>query len=400
MIKGSLTSISWALYDFANTIFSAVVLTAYFPLYISGMTGGQHWLLGAATTGSMLLAGTSVPFWGALSDSTGRTKNYLVKMTLVCLFFLCSLALFKQPLPLIAAFVVSSFFYHASLVFYHSLLAVAAKPEEQGFVSGLGTGLGYLGVVIALPIASWSEQRWGIPAVFLAAAALFFVFSLPLFFFVPERKAASTRQFRWNIWGEEWRKILEILRTFPRRPELLFFFLGNFLIMEALNGTIFWFAVYAREVFNPGSSAVIQMLIGMNAAAFLTGLIAGAMTDKMPARKILLFASAALVLTLFSLSIARDFATFRMVCFTAGAFAISGIWTAGRKVVVEIAPQEHLGAYFGIYNLTTKLSVISNLVFSVLAGILGFQAALLVLALPALAGVVCFRKIQPPRVRT
>jgi MFS transporter, UMF1 family len=77
----------WSLYDFANTIFSAVVLTAYFPLYLTELAG-KNWFLGAATTGSMILAGLFTPFFGALSDQTGRTKQYLVLTTLVTIFLL------------------------------------------------------------------------------------------------------------------------------------------------------------------------------------------------------------------------------------------------------------------------------------------------------------------------
>ncbi len=396
MAKKSLSSFSWALYDFANTIFSAVVLTAYFPLYLNSLMPGRPWMLGAATTGSMLLAGISVPFWGALSDSTGKTKNYLIKMTLLCIFFLLFLAVFKQPVPLLAAFVISSFFYHASLVFYHSLLAVAAPAEDQGFVSGLGTGLGYLGVVAALPVAHWAEGRWGTPAAFITAAVLFFIFSLPVFFFVPERKVHNPVPFSWKIWAEEWKKILSLAATFLKKPPVLYFFLGNFMIMEALNGTIFWFAVYAREVFRPSSPEIIRLLIGMNAAAFFTGLVAGMMTGSLPSKKILLWSACSLAVTLAALTMTPDFARFKLICFTGGAFAISGIWTAGRKRVVEIAPEEELGAYFGIYNLTTKLSVFSNLAFSLIAGQAGFPAALLALTLPAIAGIVLLRKANKP----
>src|SRR5689334_21929549 len=87
----SRTLFSWALYDFANTIFSAVVLTSYFPLYLTSLAG-SNWLLGAATTGSMILAGLVVPFAGALSDRTGKTKKYLWRTTLACIVFFALLS--------------------------------------------------------------------------------------------------------------------------------------------------------------------------------------------------------------------------------------------------------------------------------------------------------------------
>ncbi len=392
MAKITGRALAWSFYDFANTIFSAVVLTAYFPLYMNEIAPGKPWYLGTATTASMLLAGAAVPFMGALSDVTGRTRNYLLKTTAVCVFFLFFLSVFKSAGLLIAAFTVSCFFYHASLVFYHSLLPAAAEPEQQGFISGLGTGLGYLGVVIALPIAGQAEHFWGKSSVFAVAGILFLICSLPTFIFVPERNVENPVKFQWNLWGKEWRRAHSLIMGLPARPALMFFFIGNFLILEALNGTIFWFAVYAREVFRPASGEIIGLLIGVNAASFATGLLAGMLTDRLTSSRLMLIAALCLALTLGVLVLMPSFNAFKAVALTGGAFAISGIWTAGRKRVIELAPQEDLGAYFGIYNLTTKFSIISNLVFSLLAGRFGFRPALLTLAVPALFSLYFLKK--------
>ena len=78
MVKPTRRSLlSWASYDFANTIFSAIVLTSYFPLYLTELAG-KNIYLGAASSLSMILAGLIVPFLGALSDQTGKTKVYLI----------------------------------------------------------------------------------------------------------------------------------------------------------------------------------------------------------------------------------------------------------------------------------------------------------------------------------
>lgn len=389
-------ALSWALYDFANTIFSAVVLTSYFPLYLNERAHGKPWYLGLATTGSMLLAGAAVPLLGALSDSTGKTKTYLIRTTFLCLFFLIGLSIFNSIGLLMTCFVISCFFYHAALVFYHALLPAVAEPAEQGKISGLGTGLGYLGVVIALPIVHEVEKLWGKPSVFTAAAVLFLLFSLPVFLWVPERKVQNPETFKLNLWADEWRKTFIAFKEISKSNVLRSFFAGNFLVLEALNATIFWFAVYAKETFNPGSGKIIQLLLGVNASAFVTGLACGWLTDKFSSKNILALSAFSLALTVSILALMPDFQSFLIVCCAGGAFAISGIWTAGRKRVLELAPQEKLGTYCGFYNLTTKVSVISNLIFSVIAGYFGFKAALFFLAVPACAGAVLLLKKSTP----
>lgn len=385
LLKDQRVLLAWALYDFANTIFSAAVMTAYFPLYLTE-TGGANWYLGLATTGAMILAGLAVPLLGALSDRTGRTKRYLVRTTLACIAFLIPLSFFKSPLVLIFFFVLTCFFFHASLVFYNALLPVVARPGRQGMASGIGVGLGYLGVVAALPFAHFIDVTFGRPAVFTFAAFIFLVFSLPLFFFVPERTVPKPVPFRWGLAAGEWDKIKRILRGLPEKPALLLFLAGNFFAVDTLNAVIFWFAVYIRGVFAPGQGTLIAVMIAVNFAAFLWGFVTGWLTDRFGSQKTLILAAAALALTVLALVMAKSFPVFVTAGLLGGGFAIAGIWTAGRKVLIELAPAEDLGGYFGLYGLTTKISVIASGAFSILADLAGFNRALAFLLFPASMG--------------
>lgn len=373
---------SWAFYDFANTIFSAIVLTSYFPLYLTQISG-KNIFLGLVTTGSMILAGAAVPFFGALSDQTGKTKSYLLRTTLVCIFFMSLLSLTQNIILLISFFFVTCFFYHASLVFYNSLLPVCAPPERQGFVSGLGTGLGYLGVVMVLPLAQWIDTVFGQQWVFLVSGLLFLAASIPLFLFVPERSVKNPVSFHFRLWKEEYRKIRDLLKRLWGKPAALLFLGGNFFVVDAINSMIFWFLVFAREVFHPGQEALIRLLIGVNAAAFFYGLLSGRLTDRFGALKTLILASALLALSLGGLAYSQSFLGFTLTALSGGAFAIAAVWTAGRKALLEFAPLEETGTYFGLYGLTTKISVLGSLMFSIIADTAGFRPALWALVFPS-----------------
>lgn len=364
---------SWAFYDFANTIFSAVVLTFHFPLYLTGLTQ-RNVSLGLATTLAMVLAGFAVPWLGALSDRRGRAKRYLIYTTILCVVFTALLSLFTGVPVLTGTFLLACLFFHASLVFYNALLPVAADQKEQGLASGLGTGLGYLGVVFSVPIAHVISSSYGERYVFLSAAILFLLFSLPLFFWVPEREAAAPSSSQ---------SVFNTLRSVTEKTHLLLFFLGNFLVMEALNTVIFWLVIYMARVFNPPSSILLFVFLGFNFSAFVLGLVAGILTDRWGSRKTFLLASASLFVTVLGLALTRDFRLFVLGGLVGGGFSFAGIWTAGRKRVVELSPPGEVGAYFGIYNLTTKVSVLFSLIFSLIADHFGFQPALLSLAVPS-----------------
>lgn len=391
-------AVSWAFYDFANTVFSAVVLTVYFPLYLTEITRA-NWTLGLATTGSMILAGLMTPFAGALSDQTGRTKQYLFRTTLLCCLFLVPLAFFHTANLLILFFTLSCLFYHLSLVFYNSLLVVVSRPENRGFISGLGTGLGYLGVVLSLPLAHWIEKVWGRPFVFPAAAVLFLIFSIPLFLWTPERQTDHPVPFRWKLWMEEWTEIWGTLQSLPSQPVLILFLSGNFLIVDALNAAIIWLAVYMREIFHLDSAAIITTMIGLNLSAFIGGIISGVVTDRIDALKTLVLTSILISVTLLGLVFISDFFWFRAVVFLGGGLAIAGIWTSGRKALTELVTPERTGEFFGLYGLTTKISVIGSFAFSIVADMSGFKSALLLLVFPAAMGTLLLLLAYTARMR-
>jgi len=84
-----LAIVSWAFYDFANTIFSMNVISLYFALWVTVDHGGQDILYSAALSGSMLAVALSVPVFGAISDQTGRRRVPLMLLTLVSVAGTC-----------------------------------------------------------------------------------------------------------------------------------------------------------------------------------------------------------------------------------------------------------------------------------------------------------------------
>lgn len=191
--------LSWAVYDSANTIYSAVVMTLAIALHVKEFTGVEKWTF-LASSSSMLISGFFIPFLGEMADRTGRAKRYLVIFTVLCCACCAGISwTLRAPLILLLYF-CANFFYNSSLAVYDSLLPVVAPREKFGLVSGLGVGLGYAGVAVAVPLAMMlldfyrqfepvHEFRFH----FLLAAVLFLLLSVPLFLFVPERRTSKTR---------------------------------------------------------------------------------------------------------------------------------------------------------------------------------------------------------------
>lgn len=374
---------SWAFYDFANTIYSAVVVTVYLPLYLNSLSG-RNTPLGLAATLSMILSGFLVPPLGTLTDRTGKTKLYLFLSTALCVLATASLSFISTTLGLLTAFITANILYHSSLVFYNSLLPVTAPPESQGFVSGLGTALGYLGVLFALPIAHFVDLHWGRQWVFLLAGILFFLFALPLFAWVPERAASSSTRI----------SLKETVQTLAKNHPMLYFLLGNFFLLDVLNALILWLSVFLSKTFHLPQAKLIETILALNFSAFIFGIIAGKMTDRLGYKTVLISAGGALAVLLTAAASSHSFFWVRIFILLFGGYAAAGIWTAGRKGVVELSPPGRVGEFFGLYGFTSKVSAIGSTLLSLFADIFDFRIAVASQLVSVALGLFFLSRIQ------
>ena len=161
---------SWALYDFANTIFSMNVATLYFSVWLIKDLGASSTLYALGNGISSFLVVLSVPLLGAISDATRRRKPWVVGFTIASCLACAAIGIFGQTtIPLkgaeviggaatsagwvpslgtlgwvIFAFVIANYTYQAAQPFYNAMMPDLVPAEEQGRLSGIGTALGYV----------------------------------------------------------------------------------------------------------------------------------------------------------------------------------------------------------------------------------------------------------------
>src|SRR3989338_8443760 len=78
---------AWASYDLANTIFSALFVTFFFPFYIKNFLGGNEFQIGLVFGISMLLVALVAPVLGAISDKIKRRIPFIIFFTITCCIF-------------------------------------------------------------------------------------------------------------------------------------------------------------------------------------------------------------------------------------------------------------------------------------------------------------------------
>jgi MFS-type transporter involved in bile tolerance (Atg22 family) len=101
--------LSWALYDFANTVFSMNIATLYFAAWLVGDLGHSNTLYATVNGIASALVVVSIPLFGAISDATQRRKPWVVAFTLVACASTVLIAILGQTgLPLVGEGVVST----------------------------------------------------------------------------------------------------------------------------------------------------------------------------------------------------------------------------------------------------------------------------------------------------
>jgi MFS transporter, UMF1 family len=192
----------WAMYDFANSGYTTVVLTAVFNAYfVSVVAQGAAWGTLAwtlAIAASSLIVMLTLPAVGAHADLRANKKRLLVGCTVACV--LGTLALIGVgPGDLwlaVLAIVVSNvaFSYGESLT--AAFLPELARPGALGRVSGWGWSFGYLGGMLTLGLSLvyvLAAQQRGepatsfVPVTMAITATVYAVASLATFMLLRER---------------------------------------------------------------------------------------------------------------------------------------------------------------------------------------------------------------------
>jgi UMF1 family MFS transporter len=360
--------VSWAMYDFANSGYTTVVITAVFNAYfVAEVAGRAPWATfawTAALAASQALIMLTAPLIGAYADARASKKRLLAVTTAGCVLFTAGLALVgRGDLALGMALVaLSSFFFGTGENLVAAFLPEIARPGALGRVSGWGWSLGYLGGIVALgaclAYVSYAQAR-GVPATgfvpvtMLITAGLFAVASVPTFVFLRERAAPVAGE------GGSARAAftrLGVTLGQARRYADLWRFLACLVFYQAgIQTVIALAAVYAQEAmgFETGDTLLLILLVNITAAA---GAFAfGHFQDRWGHVRTL-----AVTLVGWLVAILLAWAASGPALFWAAAnlvgLCLGSSQSAGRALVGYLSPPSRTAEFFGLWGLAVKCS--------------------------------------------
>ncbi len=361
----------WAMYDFANSGYSTVVITAVFAAYfVGGVAKGADWATLAWTSGlslSYLIVMLTMPGLGAWADRVAGKKRLLIWVTAGCVLSTAALALVGPGQVALGLFilVLSNTFFSYGESLTASFLPELARPEAMGRVSGWGWSLGYiggmltLGVCLAYVLAAQSRGESGsqfVPVTMLITAAVYGSAAWVTFALLREHSPARPDAPAQSVTQSLHRLRQTLREALPYRD-----FIQLLACAVAYQGgvavAITLAAIYAEQVIGFQPQETMVLIFVLNIAAFAGALVFGHVQDRLGHKLTLSLTLLGWVATCFIAALSSDKATFWWAAAIAGV-CMGSSQSAGRAMAGLMVPAHRLGEFFGLWTFAVRLASI------------------------------------------
>lgn len=363
---------AWAMYDFANSGYTTVVITAVFNAYFVAVVaedaswGTLAWTSAIAL--SYILIILSAPLLGAYADAYACKKRLLLLSTLGCVLFTAGLALAGPgALAIAIVFVVlSNFCFGSGENLIAAFLPEIAREEAIGRVSGWGWGFGYLGGLLSLGASlayvSWAQAQGHtaaqfVPVCMLLTATLFALTSLPTFLFLRERSHPQAQPAARHSARVAFARFAQTVREAGRYRDLLRFLACTLCYQAGIAAVVTLAAIYADQAMGFTTQDTLKLILLVNVTASIGAVLFGYVQDR-------LGHLATLTLTLFGwllmvgLAWAAEGPPLFWLAANIAGLCMGASQSAGRAIVGLLAPPTRRAEFYGLWGQAVKLSSI------------------------------------------
>jgi UMF1 family MFS transporter len=351
--------LSWALYDFANTIFSFAIVSFAMGPWATRFLGEATGTLAFTVTASasVLVNALVSPALGAMSDRTGGRKRYLLVFTVLCVGPAALIGLANIWIGLLA-FGIANFGYQAALIYYDALLPDVARPNKRGRLSGVGVALGYLGTIVSGLLLRFTTDADGLitASSFVLVAALFAIFAIPLFIVVREAQRPGA-PFRVRDAVASWGQLGVTWRHAGEQPGLRRFIVGRFFYSDAVNTTIAVMSLFTIHAVGFSESEALSVLLLLTVVAVVASFGWGILVDRWGPKRTLLTVLLSWMVGLLLGGLVLEKPVFLLAGAILGS-GLGGVAVTDRLYLLRLTPPERVGEMFGLFGLAGKFSAV------------------------------------------
>ena len=365
-------TVSWALYDWANSAFATTVLAGFFPVFFQQFwsTGVDPTIstsrLGFANAIAGIIVAVLAPVLGAIADRTAGRKRQLVMWAMLGVIGTASLGFIGQGEWWWAAacFVMAGIGFNAANVFYDALLLDVASDNELDQVSAFGYALGYLGggLLFAVNVLMTLNPQWfglesaaeAVQFSFFTVAAWWFLFTLPLARNVREKPAPAPAAGLRVAARDGLRELRSTIRHVGQYRHITLFLIAYWLYIDGVH-TIYTMAVDYGVALGLPSSSLLAALLLTQFVAFPSALALGWLGNRWgPKRGILLCIVVYLSATLYAYFLDTVVEFFGLAVVV--GLVQGGVQSLSRSLFGRLVPEGRGGEFFGFFNLMGKFA--------------------------------------------
>lgn len=401
---------AWAFYDFANSGYATVVLTAIYSAYFVREVaadlgpGGATLLWTTAIAVSNLLVLVSAPVVGAQADHRAAKKRYLLVATVGCLVATALLGWAVAPWAAVVLVIGSNLCFGTAEDLIAAFLPELAPPSDLGRLSGIGWTVGYLGGLLTLGlcivVVTWAQARGlaapeYVPYVLLIVATIYGLAALPSLLWLEERGVPGPA----GGIGAVFRRLGATVEEAVRFQDLFRFLPALVAYNAGLYTVVVIAAVYAQVVMGFTVEHSLVLILVVNLAAAVGAFGVGALQDRVgsvPALSLTLGGwIVAIAIAYFSSSVPAFWAAATLI-----GLALGSCQSAGRALIGRFTPPGREAEFFGLWGLAVKLSaVLGPLSYGLLAYVSGGNQKVAMLSTGAffVLGLCLLRRVDERR---
>jgi UMF1 family MFS transporter len=357
---------AWSMYDFANSAYTTVVVTAVFGAYfVSVISENKPWATFAWTAALSLSYAVILvtgPLVGAWADAHAEKKKLLFLSTVGCVVF-TGLLFFAGPGAVtlsLLLIILSNYFFGTGENLIAAFLPELADSRAMGRVSGWGWSFGYLGGLAALGICLFyitSSQAAGksatefVPVTMLITAAFFALAAAPTFLFLKERALPQPQT------ENPWIRVKQTLQHSRQYSDLRRFLMCIVFYQAGITAVVSLAAIFAEQAMKFTTQQTITLILVVNITAALGAFAFGYLQDAIGHVRAVALTLVGWIVMVVLAGVSESSTSFWIAANLAG-LCMGSSQAAGRAIVGYLAPPARLAEFFGLWGLAVKAASI------------------------------------------
>jgi UMF1 family MFS transporter len=373
----------WALYDWANSAYSLVIVSTVFPVYYLAITSNGargdrveffgHSFINTALSNyalafAYLVIALLSPFLSSMADYRGNKKRFMQFFCYLGSLACCGLFFFRADTLEwgIICFVLAAIGYCGSIVFYNAYLPEIAPPGLQDKVSARGFAYGYVGSVLleVICLVFILEPHWfGVTDPGFAPRLSFLLTGLwwlgiaqVTFRRLPA--PSGRREGKHGILMQGFRELQKVWRELKGQPLLKRFLLAFFFYSMGVQTVMLVAAFFAEKTLRLGTAQLIGTILVIQLVAIAGAWLMAALSGRIGNIRVLLLVVLLWVGICVGAFFVADATQFYLLAALVG-LVMGGIQSLSRSTYSKfLPPTRDTASYFSFFDVTEKIAIV------------------------------------------